>query len=83
MGASKRRVGRPVSRLTLLGRWLRDKGWSRDVLAEKLKISRQTVDRLCRGARRPGLDLALRIEKLTDTAVPVASWSSVPAHSKD
>lgn len=78
------KVGRPASkRLSALGRWVKEKGWSRQLLAEKLGLTRQSADRLCRGARRPGLDLALKIEALTQKAVPVSAWKDVPAHSED
>lgn len=84
MGAKTRRVGRPTMKLSLLGKWIAEKGWSRDLLAKKLgKIPRQSVDRLCRGDRRPGLVLALLIEKVTDGQVPVSSWAKVPAHGSD
>jgi transcriptional regulator with XRE-family HTH domain len=77
-------VGRPSGKLTLLGKWAAEKGWSREELAQKLGLERrQSVDRLCRGTRRPSLELALLIEKVTGGAVPVSSWSKVPAHSRD
>jgi DNA-binding transcriptional regulator YdaS (Cro superfamily) len=42
--------------------------------AEKLGINRTHLDMLCRGARKPGLALALAIEKLTNGAIPPANW---------
>jgi len=84
VGTNKRRVGRPSKNLTALGRWAAENGWSREKLAEKLGLeARQSVDRLCRGTRRPSLELAILIEKVTGGAVPVSSWAKVPAHSKD
>jgi transcriptional regulator with XRE-family HTH domain len=56
---------------------------TRAELAERLGISRPHADFICRGARRPSLELALAIEKLTDGAVPAASWTGVPKHSGD
>ena len=84
MGAKKARVGRPSKKLTMLGEWAAENGWSREQLAKRLGLERrQSVDRLCRGTRRPSLELAVLIEKVTDGAVPVSSWAKVPAHSRD
>ncbi len=38
---------------------------TREGLAHELGILRENLDRLCRGARRPGLDLAFEIEDVT------------------
>jgi transcriptional regulator with XRE-family HTH domain len=56
---------------------------TRDELAERLGLSRSHADAICRGARRPSLELALAIEKLTSGAVPAWLWTSVPKHSGD
>lgn len=56
---------------------------TRDELAERLGLSRTHVDSICRGARRPSLELAIAIEKLTHGAVPAGGWTSVPKHSGD
>lgn len=77
------RVGRPRKQETPLSRWLDRTGKSRQELADELGIARSHVDRLCRGDRRPSLELALDIEKLTDGAVAASEWASVPRHSKD
>ena len=58
-------------------------GMTRAELAERLGISRPHVDFICRGARRPSLELALAIEKLSGGAVPAAGWAKVPKHSRD
>jgi transcriptional regulator with XRE-family HTH domain len=79
----KRRVGRPRKEEGKLSRWLDAQGMSRYELAARLDIARPHVDRICRGVRRPSLELAIAIEKLTDGAVPAASWISVPKHSSD
>jgi len=39
-------------------------------------VTQATVSRLARGAMRPGLDLALVIEKATAGKVSVSSWAS-------
>ena len=39
-----------------------------------LGISRPHLSQVVSGSKRPSLDLAVRIERLTDGAVPVSSW---------
>jgi hypothetical protein len=51
---------------------------TRDEAAEKLAINRTHLDILCRGDSRPGLALAVAIEKLTDGAIAVADWIETP-----
>jgi DNA-binding XRE family transcriptional regulator len=80
---TKRRMGRPVEKRNKLGVWVDDRGWTRQDLALKLGIARGSAIRLCNGLRRPGLDLALKIEALTKGAVPVSYWAATPAHTKD
>ncbi|RHZ90423.1 hypothetical protein D1114_23325 [Cereibacter sphaeroides] len=43
-------------------------------LAEALGISRGYLSELVGGTKRPGLDLACAIERITKGAVPVACW---------
>lgn len=45
---------------------------TRDEAADKLGVNRTYLDMLCRGARRPGLALALTIEKVTGGAIAAA-----------
>jgi DNA-binding XRE family transcriptional regulator len=79
----KPRIGRPVERRNKLGEWVDAHGWTRHQLAEALGIAFGTATRLCSGARRPSLEMAIQIEDLTDGAVSVRSWLAVPAHTKD
>lgn len=79
----KARMGRPILKYGKLGTWVREQGWNRQQLADKLGISLATASRLCSALRRPGLELALQIEKLTRGAVPVSYWTEVPAYRKD
>ena len=85
MGFKKPRgAGRPRSRQNALGRWIDEKsGRTREQVAKALGIEKPSLDRLCRGERRPSLDLALSIEKMTNSKVPAVSWQTVPPHSKD
>lgn len=75
--AAKRSPGRPRKKETKLSRWIDASGMTRDEAAEKLAINRTHLDMLCRGSRRPGLTLAVEIEKLTKGAIPAAEWVSV------
>ena len=43
-------------------------------LAETFGISRAYLSLLLAGKKRPSLELAVRIERMTSGAVPVASW---------
>lgn len=45
-------------------------------LADILRIHETTLSQLLHGKRRPGLDIALRIE--AETGVPALSWSENP-----
>ncbi len=75
--------GRPRKTETKLSRWLDSSSMTRYDLAERLGVARGHVDKICNGERRPSLDLAVAIEKLTSGAVPVTYWTSVPRHSRD
>jgi DNA-binding XRE family transcriptional regulator len=75
--------GRPRNRQTKLSSWIDEKGLTRDVVAARLGIGRTYLDKLCRGASRPSLELALQIERLTSGAVVASEWLSVPPHSGD
>jgi len=55
--------------------FLKAHGLTQREAAAKLDISRPHLAQIVSGAKRPGLDLALRIERLTDGAVPVSSWA--------
>ncbi|MTH79396.1 helix-turn-helix domain-containing protein [Paracoccus aestuariivivens] len=49
-------------------------GLKRAVFADQLGIGRGYLSGLESGKKRPSLELAVRIERLTGGAVPVASW---------
>ena len=78
-----RERGRPRKKETGLSRWLDSVGMDRYDLADRLGVGRAYIDKVCRGERRPSLELALEIEKLTKGAVSAGAWLAVPAHSKD
>lgn len=77
---SRRSRGRPRKRETHLSRWIDTSGVSRDDVARQLEINRTHLDKICRGSRRPGLALALAIEKLTAGEIPAAEWLQVRVH---
>jgi DNA-binding XRE family transcriptional regulator len=70
----QRPVGRPRKRETKLSRWLDQAGMTREEAAGELGVTRQYLDRVCRGVNRPSLPLAVKIEKFTRGAVPVEEW---------
>lgn len=53
-------------------------GLSRERFASTLGISRGYLSGLEHGKKLPSLDLAVRIDRLTHGAVPVASWVEKP-----
>ena len=74
MAQAKRSPGRPRKRENHLARWIDASGKTRDQVAAELGVNRTYLDMLCRGARRPGLPLAVAIEKLTRGAIPPSEW---------
>lgn len=58
-----------------LDEYLNDSGLSEPAFGAQVEISQQHVNRLRRRLKGPSLALALRIEKATKGAVPVAVWS--------
>lgn len=63
---------------SLLASWLKKRDCSHEQFAEMVGAHRTQVFRAVRGKRRPGLDLAVLIERVTGGAVPVESWTDVP-----
>lgn len=55
-------------------KYVADNGISNSQLAESLGVDHSTAWRLANGRMRPGLDLAAKIERITQGAVPIASW---------
>ena len=82
LGLKPRRTrrGRPRVGETALSRWIDANMTGAEELpraqfAKLANISRVHVDRLCHGARTPGLTLALKIERITLGAVSVQEWT--------
>ena len=53
-------------------------GETRTAWAERLGVSKSYLSDLLNGNRQPSLDVAVRIERLTNGAVPAASWIALP-----
>lgn len=82
VGAKKERArGRPRKTETRLSRWIDAQKLERGVVADRLGIGRNYLDKLCREEARPSLELAVAIEKFTGGAVPAADWLRVLPHS--
>lgn len=75
VGAKKERGrGRPRKMQTRFSRWIDVQRLEREVVANRLGVARNYLDKLCREEARPSLELAVAIEKLTGGAVPAADW---------
>jgi transcriptional regulator with XRE-family HTH domain len=74
--------GRPRTSENAFARWIDAKGWTRDKAAARLGVTVATINGLCRNTRRPSLELAFDIERLTDGVVTARSWLKVPPHKK-
>lgn len=57
-------------------KWLDGCGRARARVAVELDVGPSTVTLLAQGTRRPSLDLAVRIERLTGGAVRATDWST-------
>lgn len=70
--------GRPVNeeKQNAFGSWIKESGFSRKEIALRLGISLSYVHLLCRGERRPDLELAFKIEELT--GIDAKSWMTKP-----
>lgn len=70
-------AGRPPTKArTPLARWM---AWQRitgEELAHVLQVTPSTISKWRLGRASPGRALAAKIERVTDGAVTVASWSS-------
>ena len=64
-------------------RWLDRHGITREQAAKKLEVARRHIDRLCTGERRPDLELAVKIEDMTEGKFHPRYWiKAAPKHSK-
>jgi transcriptional regulator with XRE-family HTH domain len=61
--------------------FLKSSGIKQAELADELGISRGYMSELANGDKSPGRELAVKIERVTRGAVPVASWSDTASPS--
>ena len=62
--------------------WLSKAKDSPEDLAKKLDVSVSSIYNARNGYFTPGRDLAVKIEQVTEGAVPVASWSKVKTRKR-
>lgn len=62
---------------TLLGQYLRERGAKRVDFAREHGFKAPMVSQWAHGERRPGLALALAIEKATGGVVPASYWPTI------
>jgi DNA-binding XRE family transcriptional regulator len=74
--------GRPSIRQGLFGVWLDEHRIDRKRLADALGVNRRHIDHIAREDRRPSLDLALKLERLTGGRVGVAYFARIPTRRK-
>ena len=74
--------GRPAIRQGRFGRWLKEHGINREDLAKQLGVNRRHLDHLAREDRRPSLELAIKIERLTDGEISAAYFLQVRPGSR-
>jgi DNA-binding XRE family transcriptional regulator len=80
--ARRNGTGRPSIRQGRFGIWLEDNQIDRERLADALGINRRHIDHIAREDRRPSLELALKLERLTGGYVGVAYFAQIPSHRR-
>jgi transcriptional regulator with XRE-family HTH domain len=70
----------------LLKEWREHAGLSQSELGALLKCSQANIGKIERGEGRPGVDIALRLKRLSKGLIPVEAWESTaeakPAKSR-
>ena len=59
-----------------LSRWLEREAITRAEFARRCEYDPSNLTKLLRGTVRPSLDVAARIERLTEGAVPATGWAA-------
>jgi len=67
----------------MFAEFIKASGKTRSSWAEELGIAKSYLSDLLNGNRQPSLSLAFRIERLTDGAVPAASWITPEAPASE
>jgi DNA-binding XRE family transcriptional regulator len=73
---NERGRGRPRVSENALSKWIDGSGMTREQVAKSLGIPKPSLDRICRDERRPNLDLAFQIERVTGGNIPAKSWAA-------
>ncbi|MBR9766142.1 MAG: helix-turn-helix transcriptional regulator [Rhodobacteraceae bacterium] len=68
--------------MTTLAEFIEASKETQAAIAAKLRISKAYMSDLVNDNRRPGLELAVRIERLTGGKVPASSWISEELHEE-
>ena len=63
-----------VADMASISQYLEAASLTQAAFAQQLGVTQGTVSKWKAGEKRPGLDMALKIEAATSGAVPVASW---------
>jgi len=58
-----------------LAQYLAHSGKTQSAFADEVGVHKSVMSRFLSRAARPGRDVAVRIERITGGAVPVAAWS--------
>jgi transcriptional regulator with XRE-family HTH domain len=61
--------------MNLLAHYLTSNELTQTAFARRVEVDQSRISKLCRGEIRPGLDLAHRIERETEGAVPMTAWA--------
>ena len=80
--ARRNRRGRPSMRQGPFGIWLEENRIDRERLADALGVNRRHIDHIAREDRRPSLELAWKLERLTGGRVNVAYFAQIPCRRK-
>jgi DNA-binding transcriptional regulator YdaS (Cro superfamily) len=68
--------------MTLLADWLQENKHTYSTFARAIGTHRSQIARCAKGERGPGVALAAAIEKATDGAVPMESWTKRAKRSR-
>lgn len=60
--------------MTTLATYLASARITQEEFAKKVGLKQAAISRLARGLSRPSLEAAVAIERITEGAVPAASW---------
>jgi transcriptional regulator with XRE-family HTH domain len=63
----------------LIALWRENQGMSQKAASTVLAIEQSMLSKIERGSRKPGREMAVRIQQLTGGFVPVAAWDE-PEH---